>query len=201
MSRGTLVILCILWAALWCSSARANLVNDPGFEADTTGAAPNDPPWTSSGVVIDSAFPHSGNNDASMPDGSTLSQTLSTLAGTDYTLDFWVMDEAGLPSDTFTASLGSTSVTLTGDQAPVAYMEFTASVPDPGAGATLSFSVSNVPQILNWNLDDISVDPVAVPEPSSVSLLGGMMIAMVSLLTVRRRVPRAPDGRAIGGVC
>jgi hypothetical protein len=193
MVRGILIMLFALAAIMLSPNARANLVVDGGFEADTAGAAPNDPPWVSNdGVVIDNVFPHSGLQDAAMANSlstggpGTLSQLLPTVAGQDYILDFWVFDEASDPADSFTASLGSFTLlpVITGDMASV-YTEFTVTVPsaDVGANAILSFSATNLNQA--WNLDDVSVTPAAatVPEPAGGVLLGTALILWVGLVT------------------
>ena len=190
MSRTFLIALCLGLVAICGGHARANLVIDGGFEADTAGAPPNDPPWMSNdGVVIDNVNPHSGSQDAAMGNSpstggpGTLSQSLATVAGQDYILDFWVFDESANPADTFTAMLGSfTLPVITGDAVP-SYTEFTVTVPsaDVGANATLAFSAVNA--ISNWNLDDVSVTAVAaaVPEPAGGALLGTALILWLSL--------------------
>jgi hypothetical protein len=199
MVRGILIMLFALAAAILIPNARANLVVDGGFEADTAGAAPNNPPWVSNdGVVIDNAFPHSGLQDAAMGNSSTggsgtLSQLLPTVAGQDYVLDFWVFDESANPADTFDVSLGTFSLpTITGDTTP-SYTEFTATVPaaDVGNNATLAFSAIN--GFSNWNLDDVSVTAVtaAVPEPAGVALLGTALILWLGfVMPGRLRKPR-----------
>jgi hypothetical protein len=195
MSRGTLVLFCILGAVMASPDARANLVVNGGFETGTPGSAPPAPWVSNNGVVIDNTFPHSGSQDAAIGNSSTggpgtLSQLLPTVAGQDYVLDFWVFDEAGNPADQFTASLGSFSLpVITGDTAP-SYTEFTTTVPslDVGNNATLSFSATN--SISDWNLDDVSVT-AAVPEPAGGALLGTALILWLGLVsTGRLRRPR-----------
>jgi flagellin len=198
MSRTFLIALSLGLVAICSGHARANLVVDGGFEADTAGAAPNDPPWMSNdGVVIDNVFPHSGLQDAAMGNSpstggpGTLSQSLATVAGQDYILDFWVFDESANPADSFTASLGSfTLPVITGDMAS-SYTEFTATVPsaDVGANATLSFIATAFPA--DWNLDDVSVT-AAVPEPPAGALLGTALILWLGLVMpgrLRRSTP------------
>ena len=191
MSRGTLVLFCILGAVMASPDARANLVVDGGFETGTPGSPPPAPWVSNDGVVIDNVNPHSGIQDAAMGNSlsmpalpGTLSQMLPTVVGQDYVLDFWLVDEAANPADTFTASLGTFNLLITGDMAPGAYTEFTATVPsaDVGNNATLSFSATNL--TANWNLDDVSVTAAVagVPEPPASALLGTALILLLGLV-------------------
>lgn len=170
----------VVLAGLGTMSARANLVANPGFEADNTSSGPVTPPtdWMASGDAgADDSFPHSGNNDGYLADGS-LSQVLATMAGATYTISFWVgVDDPTLASDpaaTFTATFGGTPVAGTPitpfDVAFPGYTEFTGTATAAGANTTLSFT-----GLINdgdgpWYLDDIDVE-LAVPEPASVLFL------------------------------
>ncbi|MGH7012405.1 MAG: PEP-CTERM sorting domain-containing protein, partial [Caulobacteraceae bacterium] len=158
------------------ASAATNLVVNPGFETgDFTG-------WTVSGdgISIDSAFPNSGTYDAAFsatstdPDPGVLSQTLPAILGQSYDLSFALMDEIGLATDSFTVDFDNFSDTITGDQAPGAYTDFSFVV--PGSDVTtliseLSFTGTN--DFADWNLDDVSVSQVtsAIPEPAEWALL------------------------------
>lgn len=181
-----------------CQTA-ANLVMNCGFE-DTTPLNQ----WNANGgATIDSAFPHSGVQDAAIggdpSSPGTLEQTLTTSPGQEYTLDFWVLDEQGDPLDTFEVTFGGfdsnndfPNPPITGDQA-MAYTHFTFDI--PGSDITnnstdLLFNASNYFYSLGdqapWNLDDVSVDPVTttVPEPTSIALLG---VALTGFGCFRRR--------------
>ena len=96
----------------------------------------------------------------------------------------------GFSGDTFTVQFGGVSTTITGDEAappdklPSIYTTETFIVPalDIIGGATvLSFKGLNDPSLgIDWNLDDVSVTPSAVPEPATWILLtlafGGLAI-------------------------
>jgi len=175
-----------------------NLVQNPGFEADTIGP-PNyfvSPPmhWISSGDSgADNAFPHSGNNDGFIGTGG-LSQTVATVSGMSYAVTFWVgINDANLASDSaasFDATLGGQDL-LSGGISPsaVAYPGYTAftDTVTPGANALLSFTgVINAPDG-NWYLDDVSVVAVAsstIPEPPAILSL---LAALGAIALVRRR--------------
>jgi hypothetical protein len=182
MSRILLVVLSLGVVAIFSGRApQANLVVNGGFETETpagcqTVANPspcNLPPpgWmvTGDGVSIDTAFPHTGTYDIAFATASTdpniglLSQPITTTVGQNYTLTFFVMDEAGFPLDTFTVSYGGLTETITGDQAPFAYVPESFTV--PGAG-TANLVFEGINDIAAWNLDDVSLSPIAaVPAP------------------------------------
>jgi hypothetical protein len=170
----------VVLAGLGAVSAHANLVANPGFEADDTSSGPVTPPtdWMASGNAgADDSFPHSGNNDAYLADGS-LSQVLGTIAGASYTISFWVgIDDGTLASDpfaTFTATFGGTPVAgspiAPTDVAYPGYTEFTGVATAAGASTVLRFTGLINDSDGPWFLDDIDVE-VAVPEPASVLFL------------------------------
>jgi hypothetical protein len=192
----TVVALVAGWAA---AGRAANIVQNPGFEADTitlsnpTVSPPTD--WTATGNVgVDSAFPNSGNNDAFIGTG-TLSQTLTTAIGTSYTISFFVsVNDFNLfadPSATFDATFGGVDL-LSGGISPEfvafgAYTEFSDTVVASSVSTEFSFTgVTNSPDG-PWYLDDVDVEAQSseVPEPSGALLL---LLAIVSLVIVRRRM-------------
>jgi hypothetical protein len=183
MRRSLLPLLIVLIASLGGSAADANLVLNPGFETgDFT-----DWSLTGDGIAIDNAFPNTGCCDAVFtatttdPDAGVLSQSLSTEAGKGYTLSFAVLDEAGFNGDAFTVQFGGFSTTITGDEAappgdlPSLYTAESFTVPGAdivGGSTVLAFKGLNDPLSgIDWNLDDVSVNAVATPEPSTWILL------------------------------
>ena len=173
--------------------ARAALLNG-GFEQLVPDGSPLDWQVVGSGIVIDTVFPNTGQNDVAFTDvgvsSSTLSQTIATNPGTSFLLEFALLDEAGESTDGFTASFGGFSQTLTGDEAappgdtPAFYTDFSLSIPGSAitdTSTTLSFSGFVDPtDPTAWNLDDVSLiqQTVAAPEPAS-----GMVLAMSLLAT------------------
>ncbi len=112
---------------------------------------------------------HSGFNAAEMyafgPTTDELDQTLATVAGQTYTLQFWVSHATAVPSlsDSFTASWNGTQVmSLTGAAAEgnFGYTEFTETVVATSSSTVLDFTSFDTGYI--WYLDDVSV--VANPQ-------------------------------------
>ena len=158
------------------SSASAELVSNGSF-AGPLGVGPI-PGWINSAdVIIDDSFPAPGDTrDAEFTaDGGTLSQFLATMAGTGYTLSFSVLDESGAALDSFTVSLGTFSVTITGDNAQsYTAMSFLIPGADIAGGDTLGFVASIDPTAgTAWNLDDVSVNATEIPEPGIAPLFIG----------------------------
>jgi len=179
MNRGALIAVCMAAATGWSAHAKADLVTNGGFEDSTPFNG-----WTLSGsaIVLDTTFPNSGLNDAAFLETSddpvsTLSQTLSTVAGQSYALSFALLDSTGFFLDTFTVTLGGFSETFSGsDVGPGAYNGETIVVPgaDIAGNDVLSFQgIADIsvnfanPSV--WNLDDVSVEAPPVPEPSTVA--------------------------------
>jgi hypothetical protein len=197
MSRTLFIALCLGLVAIGGGRARADLVVNGGFEHETPAGcqippdttACSSPPmgWTitGDGVSIDTAFPHTGNYDIALATGSTdsnvgmLSQSITTTVGQNYTLTFFVVDEAANVLDTFTVSYGGFTATLTGDEAPAAYTEESFTVPGAGA-ANLVFQGINDPAA--WNLDDVSLNLQSTPEPAAGALLGTALILWLGLV-------------------
>lgn len=179
--------LVLAWFALAAvvggPAVAANLVLNPGFE---TGDFTD---WsvTGDGVAIDNVFPNTGCCDAAFsatstdPNAGALSQALTTSTGQSYVVSFALLDEAGLPTNSFTVNFGAFATTIAGDQAafpgtlPSGYTAFSFTTPGSdvsGASATLSFDGLN--DTADWNLDDVSVTAApasSVPEPSTWVLL------------------------------
>jgi hypothetical protein len=186
---------------LTAGAARANIVQNPGFE---TGDF-SDWTVTGNGIAIDTVFPNTGCCDAVFSAASTdptpgvLSQTLATMPGQGYQLGFALLDEAGFTGDTFTVDFGGFSTTITGDMAappgnlPSFYTDFSFAVPGAditGTSTILSFEGLNFPGIgIDWNLDDVSVTvaPTAIPEPATAPLLLVALALGLCLARPRRR--------------
>jgi len=180
MRLKSLLALCVTFMGLAGQHAWADLVANGNFATgDFTG-------WTSdASIVIDSAFVPPGDAyDAAFTGTGTLSQTIATAAGQEYTLSFSLLDESALSLDSFTVNFGGFSTTITGDTASTYQTEV---FDIPGSYITdtntiLSFQGFNA-FYGNWNLDDVSIVPVvaAVPEPSAGIILGGAVLMLLSL--------------------
>jgi hypothetical protein len=165
------------------STARANLVSDPGFESCTPPGGQTPPDW--SGSAICSATPHTGTWAAGFAFSSqTLSQSLATTPGDTYDFSFWLLNNNPPPNpNSFTASFGSGTVLDLTNASPFGYTFEDFTVTAAAASTTISFvAASGIGGV--WALDDVSV--TAVPAPP-LSPLGP---ALVGLFLLARRAYR-----------
>jgi hypothetical protein len=150
--------------------------------------------WTQSGNTdfsgVDPFAAHNGAFGAFFGPESAgaISQTLTTVAGVSYKVDFWLeLDDSAQPnlfSWTWGGVAQSPSFTNT---VAFDYKEFSAIVTATGASTALSFSFTN-PQSF-WLLDDVSVTAVTapVPEPESIALMAAGLLVLIER---RRRARR-----------
>ena len=171
-------------------SAYANIVVNGGFETgDFTG-------WTVSagatGVTtagFDGFNPHSGTYFANLGNVGccgSLSQTFSTIAGQTLTLDYFLAADGGTPSH-FEADWNGVAIagSVLDNSASSGYIEHTFNVVATGSD-TLRFLERNDPGY--WAFDDISLNVASdrVPEPASLAVLGGGLLALGFSLRRRR---------------
>jgi hypothetical protein len=175
MCRFIFLVLAVM--AMGLTSARANLIANPGFETCSSGQAPGWQPSTINPLGFPCSPPsHTGIFAAHMTGAGSLAQTIVTVPGQSYEFTFWLAGSGGLnPSNNFFANFGSTRVlTLSNTTLPSYTLEeFTVT-------ATLTteqiiFDGFNSTGI--WSLDDVSLTAIpSVPEPASLTLLGGLLV-------------------------
>jgi hypothetical protein len=171
-----------------------NVVVNGGFDDDPNSFAPwvvNDPDGFAT-IGNDASFSQAGPNHADLtetPDTGSISQTLSTLTGQTYILNFWLANDGGADANdtnTFTAVWnGTTMLSLTNSNA-FNYTEFTYAVLATSPSTVLEFDFHNDADF--WRLDTVSAT-AAVPEPS-VTWLALAGLPLLALAGRRARFAR-----------
>jgi hypothetical protein len=217
--KNTFLVLALIFCGLWsasqakaspsyCAGVAGNLVTNCGFETGSfTG-------WTLSGNTanpggnyygVDAFDANTGSNGAYMSqdfvDGGTaavdLSQTLTTVAGVNYIVSFFLEQDTAPTtgythafSETFSGTTFSLTPTVAAPGTVGAFTHYSFVVLATGTSTLLNFAFENDDNY--WSFDDVSVS--AVPEPST-GLLAGMALCAVVLL--RRLIAgRASHSRA-----
>jgi hypothetical protein len=162
---GFFLIALVASAAL--SAHAQNLVTNPGFETgDFTG-------WTQSGCQVTNTFRHSGMFDAqfgsppcSFACSGTLNQTITTVAGQLYHVDFWLANNnSNAQHNGFSASFAGVTILSLADSPSFPYTLFSGNVTATSTSSALGFGGSHFhtppTQVLGrWYLDDVSVTAV-----------------------------------------
>jgi len=164
----------------YLSSYIMNIVDNGGFE---TGSFP---PWTLSISPDPSTFvghdkPHSGRYEANLgypfQGLQTLSQTLTTIPGTTYTLSYWLAATAIFESkgSSFFALWDSNPILGSFVMNPgTTYINYTFSVTATTASTTLSFSFRTIVAESFYYLDDVSV--ISPPAPPVICYSGESIV-------------------------
>jgi hypothetical protein len=188
IARKTLCIAVLLCSAVWSANA-VNIVNNPGFETGNfSGWTLNDPSGFSN-VGSDPLFAHSGNFHANLGAvglTGSLSQSLTTVAGTSYTLSFWLANDSSTPPNAFQAFFGGAQVFAIANSAVFGYTQFTiAGLVATGTSTSLEFRYRHDADF--FRLDDVSVDASPVPEALSTIWLALPAFGALGLVQFSRR--------------
>lgn len=183
-----MIFAALLVGALFlpASAWAINIVANPGFETgDFTS-------WTPSGnmnnMSVQTDNVHSGTYSAEFGEVTTLGyidQTLTTVAGGNYTLSFWLQNGSSEGPSRFEVYWGGALLNGVSDMAAQGYIQQSYNVTASTTSTVLRFGFRQDP---DWfHLDDVSVDS-AVPEPGAfqLTLIGAAMIFAAGRFRRRR---------------
>jgi PEP-CTERM motif len=188
-----------------CDAIAGNLVANCGFETgDFTSwtLAGNDVPGEAGnlyGVEGTDPFPlpggtapNSGNFQAFFADlaanPTTLSQTISTVAGGEYSVSFYLAQQLvgpGTVNNAVSVAFGGTTLTSLTDVAVQGYEQFSFTTHATTSSSLLAITLGN--DVGEFLLDDVSVTAIAVPEPASAWLMLIGLGGGLGVLAHRRR--------------
>jgi hypothetical protein len=109
----------------------------------------------------------------SLGSDGTLSQTLHTVAGQQYTLSFWLQNEGGGPND-FAVDWNGAPVMALSNASAQGYTQYTYTVTATGSTTTLEFDARQDPA--QWDLDNISVTALGSSNTLTLSETNGITI-------------------------
>jgi hypothetical protein len=120
-------------------------------------------------------------------DTATISQSVPTVVGVQYTLDFWLANPGGGTPNYFSVQFGTASLSVTNFGAAFGWTEFSLTNTATSTETSLSFTFRNDPGF--WFLDDVSVSSSgqgSTPEPGTFVLFGSGLVGIAGL--VRRKL-------------
>ena len=173
---------------LWLALPAAGLpVVNAGFETGTFSG------WTNSGFTtfdtVDSGSGHTGSfggRFGAIGTTSSLSQTFATVAGTQYTISYWLSNR-GAGTNSFSTDFGGVAGQSFTNSAGFLYTQFTYNALAATNLTTLTFTFRNDTNF--WTLDDVSVveNLAGAPELDGPSSAVPLMFLAVTLSLVNRR--------------
>jgi hypothetical protein len=189
-------VLGLVAGAAGHAKADLNLVLNGGFETgDFTDWALTGNP----GFISIRSPAHSGSFAASFgaigsPTFLAPSQNLTTTAGHQYSISFWLENDGG-PANLFSASFGGDTLLSLSDQSPFSYTQFTFTDTATSSSTPLQFAFQQNPSF--WLFDDVSVTDItanitaaaAAPEPSTIAYTATGVLTLALLAWRKRHRP------------
>jgi hypothetical protein len=119
-------------------------------------------------------------------DTATISQSVATTPGTQYTLDFYLANPVGGTPNYFAVQFGTASFSVTNFGVAFGWQEFDLTDTATSNQTSLSFTFRNDPAY--WFLDDVSLSSAqgSTPEPGTFVLFGSGLVGIAGL--VRRKL-------------
>jgi hypothetical protein len=124
----------------------------------------------------DNIPPENGNWEAyfgPVGDTATLSQMITTMPGTQYTLSFYLANPVGGTPNYFDVKFGTAEFSITNFGVPFGYQEFVLTTTATSSQTLLAFTFRNDPSY--WYLDNVVVNAGGqgtTPEPSTLAMFG-----------------------------
>jgi hypothetical protein len=194
-----LALAAIVACALGRPALAQNLVQDPGFESTPNNGSNTSPGWTldagsDTTYVNGEDTAHAGvwavdfaAAGAAAAAQGTLSQTITTVPSTYYTVTFFLANEGG-PHNTFLATFGGQTVMSLTDASAFGYRQFTATVRVTSASSVLAFTGEQDPS--DFLLDDVSVEAGPLPVTGGGLLSFGIVLAGFAARRIRASAGR-----------
>jgi len=195
-----LVLAAFLACALGRPALAQNLVQNPGFESTPNNGSNTSPDWTLDASSDTTYVNGEGTANtgvwavefaaagAAAATQGTLSQAITTVPSTYYTVTFFLANEGG-PHNTFLATFGGQTVLSLTDASAFGYRQFTATVRATSPSSVLAFTAEQDPS--DFLLDDVSVEAGPLPVTGGGLLSFGVVLAGFAIRRIRAAAGRA----------
>jgi hypothetical protein len=187
--RTALAVSILAFGTVGLAHAGSNLVSNGSFETgDFTG-------WTVSGDTTFTGVcdvstcpgnfaPIDGTYAAyfgPVGDNATISQTIATTPGDEYSLSFYLANPVGGTPNYFNVTFGNSSFNFTNFGVAFGWQQFTLTTLATSDQTQLSFTFRNDPSY--WFLDNVTVQQSGgtLPEPSTLVLFGSGVLGLAGI--------------------